>query len=93
MLLVDTDVLIDVLRGHQPAIAWFSGLSVIPSVPGFVVMELIQGLSDERQWQQMFVGASWWEITPHDENRPRASRSDQRAASLVQGSWLQPGLD
>lgn len=53
MLLIDSDVLIDVLRGHPPAIEWFSGLSEIPSVPGFVVMELIQGSSDARQVRQV----------------------------------------
>ena len=43
LLVLDTDVLIDVQRGHAGAIAWFSSLSEVPSVPGFVVMELIQG--------------------------------------------------
>ena len=42
MLLLDSDVLIDVQRGYAPAVTWFSGLSELPSVPGFVVMELIQ---------------------------------------------------
>jgi len=42
MYLLDTDVLIDIQRGHAPAIAWFCSLSEVPSVPGFVVMELIQ---------------------------------------------------
>jgi predicted nucleic acid-binding protein len=42
MYLLDTDVLIDIQRGHQPAIDWFVGLAEVPSVPGFVVMELIQ---------------------------------------------------
>ncbi|HEX9733648.1 MAG TPA: PIN domain-containing protein [Thermoanaerobaculia bacterium] len=42
MQLLDTDVLIDVLRGHPPAVAWFTGLTELPRVPGFVVMELIQ---------------------------------------------------
>jgi hypothetical protein len=42
MDLVDTDVLIDVQRGHPPALAWFAGLTNLPAVPGFVVMELIQ---------------------------------------------------
>jgi hypothetical protein len=40
--LVDTDVLVDILRGHTPAVEWFSGLTELPSVPGLVVMELIQ---------------------------------------------------
>jgi predicted nucleic acid-binding protein len=42
MDIVDTDVLIDVQRSHPPALAWFDGLTVLPAVPGFVVMELIQ---------------------------------------------------
>lgn len=46
MLLLDSDVLIDVQRGHAPAVAWFAGLSELPSVPGFVVMELIQDAKD-----------------------------------------------
>lgn len=47
--LLDTDVLIDVQRGHAPALAWFAGLSELPSVPGFVVMELIQDARSIRQ--------------------------------------------
>ena len=39
---VDTDILIDIQRGHAPAVAWFAGLTELPFVPGFVVMELIQ---------------------------------------------------
>lgn len=42
MKLLDTDVLIDIQRGHPPAVEWFSGLRELPAVPGFVVMELIQ---------------------------------------------------
>ncbi len=42
MELLDTDVLIDVQRGHPPALDWFSELSDLPAIPGFVVMELIQ---------------------------------------------------
>jgi predicted nucleic acid-binding protein len=50
MILVDTDVLIDVQRGHPPALAWFAGLTDLPAVPGFVVMELIQ---DARNGQEV----------------------------------------
>jgi len=49
MLVLDTDVLIDVQRGHASAVTWFSGLIEIPAVPGLVVMELIQGAHDSRQ--------------------------------------------
>ena len=49
MYLLDTDVLIDIQRGHTPAIAWFASLSEIPSIPGFVVMELIQDAQNKQQ--------------------------------------------
>ena len=48
MLIVDTDILIDVQRGNPAALAWFSGLIELPSVPGFVVMELFQGCQNGR---------------------------------------------
>jgi predicted nucleic acid-binding protein len=50
MYLLDTDVLIDIQRGYTPAIDWFYSLSDIPSIPGFVVMELIQ---DSQNMQQV----------------------------------------
>jgi len=42
MDLLDTDVIIDVQRGHPQALAWFASLTELPAVPGFVVMELVQ---------------------------------------------------
>jgi predicted nucleic acid-binding protein len=53
MLVLDTDVLIDVLRGHAPAVAWLSSLAELPSVPGIVVMELIQGSTNRHQLQDV----------------------------------------
>jgi len=47
--LLDTDVLIDVQKGHTAALAWFAGLPDPPSVPRFVVMELIQDAQNARQ--------------------------------------------
>lgn len=41
--LVDSDVLIDVLRGLAPATAWLGAQPEAPVVPGFVAMELLQG--------------------------------------------------
>ncbi|HXG64138.1 MAG TPA: PIN domain-containing protein [Blastocatellia bacterium] len=49
MYLLDTDVLIDIQRGHPPAVAWFAALTELPSVPGFVVMELIQDAQNAQQ--------------------------------------------
>jgi predicted nucleic acid-binding protein len=47
--LLDSDVLIDVQRGHAPALRWFAGLSTPPSVPGFVAMELVQNAGNAQQ--------------------------------------------
>jgi predicted nucleic acid-binding protein len=41
MFLLDTDVVIDIQRGHAQALAWFNKLNELPSLPGIVVMELI----------------------------------------------------
>ena len=43
MRLLDADILIDLLRRHPPAVAWFRAQTEWPSVAGFVIMEVIQG--------------------------------------------------
>jgi len=52
MDLLDTDVLIDIQRRHPPALAWFTSLAELPSVPGMVVMELIQDARNSREVRQ-----------------------------------------
>ncbi|WP_017295482.1 PIN domain-containing protein [Geminocystis herdmanii] len=54
MYVLDTDILIDVLRGHQPAITWFTSLTEMPNIPGFVVMELIQNTKNKQEVNQVF---------------------------------------
>jgi len=49
MALVDTDVLIDVLRNHSDTVAWLRGLPEAPDIPGYVAMELYQGCHDKRE--------------------------------------------
>lgn len=49
MLLLDTDVLIDIQRGHSSAVSWFAGLTDLPAFPDLVAMELIQGAANARQ--------------------------------------------
>lgn len=53
MYLLDTDVLIDIQRGRPMAVAWFSQLSDLPAVPGYVVMELIQDAQNAGQVRQV----------------------------------------
>jgi predicted nucleic acid-binding protein len=49
MYIVDTDVMIDIQRGYGPALTWFASLPELPSIPGFVVMELIQDAQNKEQ--------------------------------------------
>jgi predicted nucleic acid-binding protein len=49
MRLLDTDVLIDVLRNRPAAVNWFAGITEPIAVPGFVAMELYQGCRDSRE--------------------------------------------
>jgi predicted nucleic acid-binding protein len=53
MHLLDTDILIDIQRGYPPAINWFSDLDELPSVPGLVVMELIQNAQNKQKVQEV----------------------------------------
>ncbi len=44
MILLDTDVAIDILRGHPSAVNWLQGLGPAAlGLPRLVVMELLQG--------------------------------------------------
>lgn len=43
MLLLDTDVCVDIARGYPPALAWFDALPALPGLPGLVAMELMSG--------------------------------------------------
>jgi hypothetical protein len=49
VLLLDSDILIDIQRGYAPAVAWFSNLTELPAVPGLVAMELIQDAENKDQ--------------------------------------------
>lgn len=55
MILLDSDVMIDLLRGYPPAVAWFEALDEEEEVvlPGFVVMELIQGCRNKAEQERL----------------------------------------
>ena len=54
MTLLDTDVAVDILRNHPPAIAWLRGLGTAPlGLPGLVVMELLQGCQNKTEQQRV----------------------------------------
>ncbi|MCX5854937.1 MAG: PIN domain-containing protein [Deltaproteobacteria bacterium] len=54
MVLLDTDVMIDILRGYPPALAWLRSLNDdVIALPGFVLMELIQGCKTKKEQQSL----------------------------------------
>ncbi len=53
-MLIDTDVMVDILRQHPPAVAWLSGLGTAPvGLPGLVAMELLQGCASMADQQRV----------------------------------------
>jgi predicted nucleic acid-binding protein len=51
-MLLDTDVMVDFLRGHAPAVSWLTNYAMPISIPGLVAMELLQGcrnLTEQRR--------------------------------------------
>lgn len=55
MILLDSDVMIDLLRQHPPAMRWFDTLDEDEELvlPGFVVMELIQGCRNKQEQERI----------------------------------------
>ena len=48
MILVDSDIIIDFLRKYPPAIEWLASLGDEElALPGYVVMELVQGCTNK----------------------------------------------
>lgn len=55
MILLDSDVMIDLLRQYPPAIQWLDQLDAdeIAVVPGYVVMELVQGCQNKIEQERV----------------------------------------
>jgi hypothetical protein len=54
MIICDTDIMIDILRGHAAALDWFRLLGNQPiALPGLVMMELLQGCKTKAEQQRM----------------------------------------
>lgn len=54
MIVLDTDVMIDVLRQYPPAIDWLEALGEEEiTLPGFVVMELLQGCRNKDEQERV----------------------------------------
>lgn len=54
MIVLDTDVMIDLLREYPPAVTWLESIGEEEVVlPGFVVMELIQGCRNKGEQERV----------------------------------------
>jgi tRNA(fMet)-specific endonuclease VapC len=52
-MLLDTDVMVDVLRGHGPAVTWITNYTSPIGIPGLVAMELLQGCRNQPEQQRV----------------------------------------
>lgn len=79
MIVLDTTVLIDVLRGHRPAVEWLRSLEDVPACSELTRVEVLRGVRHrERQPVETLMQALRW--IPVDEEIAR------RAGSLGR-SW------
>lgn len=73
MRLLDTDVMVDILRECKPALAWLESLEEDPGLAGFVVMELMEGCRDKQEMnglrKQLEPFSVYW---PSDTDSNRA---------------------
>jgi predicted nucleic acid-binding protein len=52
-MLLDTDVLVDFLRGNAPAVAWLTSYASPIGILGLVAMELLQGCRDLKEQRRV----------------------------------------
>lgn len=70
MTLLDTDIFVDILRDYGPAVAWLELLHEEEIlIPGFAVMELIQGCRDKASQKRVESILSRFEVAwPSEES-------------------------
>jgi hypothetical protein len=61
MILLDTDVMVDILRGYEPAKDWLESVQEI-GVPGLVAMELVQGCQNAKEQKQLEKALSEYQL-------------------------------
>ena len=64
MILLDSDVFIDLLREYPPAVTWFDSLddTETMALAGFVVMELLQGCKNKSQQIKLQQALTYYEV-------------------------------
>ena len=81
MLLLDTDVMVDVLRGYEPAVEWLSLLTdEAPALPGLVVLELMNGCRSTMEMKRLLK-----RVEPFRIYWPSRADCDRALAQFAQG--------
>ena len=79
MVLVDTDVMVDLLRQYAPAVAWLDSLGEQEIIlPGLVVMELVQGCRTKAEQKRLLKA-----LAPYRVVWPMPDVADQALAVFV----------
>jgi predicted nucleic acid-binding protein len=69
MRFLDTDVVVDLLREHEPALDWFDRLEEDPAVPGYVLLELMEGCRNLREMKNLRVRTASFQVYwPNEED-------------------------
>lgn len=53
MLLLDTDVMVDLWRGYAPALEWLRGLPETPAISVITALELLNGCRNRREQESI----------------------------------------
>lgn len=87
MILIDSDVMVDIVRRYPPALEWLDSLGLADvTLPGFVVMELIEGCRNKQEQSRLDKI-----IEPYRIVWPTESTCDE-ALSMFADRYLKHGL-
>jgi hypothetical protein len=79
MILLDTDIMIDLSRKYPPAVAWLASLGEEEiALPGFVVMELIQGCRNKFEQEKVEKA-----LTPYGVVWPSSKACDEALSAFA----------
>jgi predicted nucleic acid-binding protein len=93
MMLLDTDVAIDILRGHPPAVAWLQGQGgSLMGLPGLVAMELVQGCRNKAEQLKVEQFCLLYRLYWPSEADCRRALHDFAAFRLSHGTGLLDAL-
>jgi len=91
-LLVDTDIMIEYLRGAEQAIAFLESLERRPATSVICMAELLAGARDEPEREAIECFLQTFEVLPVDENIARLGGQYRRTYAKSHGTGLADAL-